>query len=71
MATRRTIHDHDESAPAQQIGPKCRRCERGTPQAILAQHGGWCVPCFDAYCASPDPHPVYGQAGYVDTSTQR
>jgi len=30
----------------------CLECRHPTLRAILAQHGGRCTPCYDAYCRS-------------------
>ena len=66
----RSAFEQDAAPPPTDL-TKCRRCDRFTPQAILANHGGWCVPCYDAYCRTPDPQPVFGDADHRDTQTQR
>lgn len=41
------------------IRQPCSKCEESTLLTVLAQHGGWCVGCYDAYCREPQPEPPW------------
>jgi hypothetical protein len=49
---RKTVHDDDTSATSDDGYQPCMDCRSPTLRAILGQHGGRCIRCYEDWCRS-------------------